>query len=181
MDKYTENNIEETYKLPETLTNSISGRVDLSPSENGTPLFILDKIKNKEKTNYANATQSVMEKTLLSTAFFSYENIDIIQNALRSRIYELTEQKHIIDNQDGDQLKIIMRSIFLQNSLNRNDNISRQLTDLNKLVIDYVVPQVHGELISYLKYKKDISSPPEPMKLPIHLTNDKTIELKHFF
>ena len=33
---------------------------------------------------------------------------------LEAQIYEKTNKKYIIDKQDYDQLKIIMRSIFLQ-------------------------------------------------------------------
>lgn len=181
MNKYTRNDFEENYKQSELFKGASVGRIDLSPNENGTPFFIQDKIEKDEKTNYSNAMQGIMENSLLSITFFSHNNIENIQNELRSRIYELTDRQYKIDSQDTDQLKIIMRSVFLQYSLNNNDNIDEQIKELNNKVLAYAVPQVHNELISYIKYKKDISSPPELMQLPESLTIDKTVELNNFF
>ena len=158
-----------------------NGRIQQDRSQNGTPFFIQDLIPKNEKTNYFNATQHMMNPTLLSATYFSKENIEIIQNAIRSEIYKKTQQKHIIDKQDYDQIKIIMRSVFLQYSLHKSTNIREQIEQLNKIVLDYCVPKVYGELISYLKYKEDISTLPVPQENPIFLAPDKTLELKHFF
>lgn len=181
MNKYERNNFEENYKETDTLKQSPVGRIDISPNENGTPFFVQDKINKNEKTNYSNAMQGLMENSLLSITFFSSDNIESIQNTLRSEIYKLTNQEHKIDIQDTDQLKIIMRSIFLQYSLNNTDNIDEQITQLNQKVLGYAIPQVYNELISYIKYKKDISSPPSLMQLPQSITIDKTMELNNFF
>ena len=181
MNKYTRNDFEENYKESELFKDAVVGRIDLSPNENGTPFFVQDKIQKNEKTNYSNAMQGLMENSLLSITFFSYNNIERIQGELRSRIYELTDRQYKIDSQDTDQLKIIMRSVFLQYSSNNNDNIDGQIQQLNNKVLDYAVPQVHNELISYLKYKKDISSPPTLMQLPQSIAIDKTVELNNFF
>lgn len=181
MDKYTRNNFEENYQKPEMLKQDFVGRIDLTPNENGTPFFIQDKIEKNEKTNYSNAMQGLMENSLLSITFFSSDNIESIQNTLRSKIYKLTNQQYKIDIQDTDQLKIIMRSVFLQYSSNNNDNVDGQIAQLNHKVLGYAIPQVHNELISYIKYKKDISNPPSLIQLPQSLTIDKTIELNNFF
>ena len=181
MDKYTRNDFEENYQQPDTFQESFVGRVDLSPNENGTPFFVQDKIDKNEKTNYSNAMQGLMENSLLSITFFSAKNIESIQNTLRSKIFNITNGQYKIDVQDNDQLKIIMRSVFLQYSSNNNDNIDRQIRQLNTTVLDYAVPQVHNELVSYIKYKRDISSPPSLMQLPQSLAIDKTMELNNFF
>ena len=123
MDKYTRNDFEENYQQPDTFQEPFVGRVDLSPNENGTPFFVQDKIHKNEKTNYSNAMQGLMENSLLSITFFSAKNIESIQNTLRSKIFNLTNGQYKIDVQDNDQLKIIMRSVFLQYSSNNNDNI----------------------------------------------------------
>ena len=181
MDKYTRNDFEKNYQQHDTFQESFVGRIDLNPNENGTPFFVQDKIHKNEKTNYSNATQGIMENSILSITFFSANNIESIQNTLRSKIYNLTNEQYKIDVQDNDQLKIIMRSVFLQYSSNNSNNIDGQIRQLNQKVLDYAVPQVHNELISYMKYKKDISSPPSLMQLPQSLTIDKTMELNNFF
>ena len=185
MNKYYFNNIEECYTIPDELKqHKSSGRVNLESNENGTPFFIYDKISKNEKTNYYNATQYMMDQTHLSCSYFSKENIEIIQNSIRSKIFEMTKNTHIIDYQNYDQLKMIMRSIYLQHCLHKEDNIKEQIEDLNKKVIDYVVPNVYGELVSYIKYKRDITTLSEPLSRPKYIHNediDKTLELKTFF
>ena len=123
----------------------------------------------------------MLSSSLLSNTFFSLENIEIIQNAIRAEIYKKSNNTYIIDNQDYDQIKIIMRSVFLQYALHRDDNIRGQIEDLNKVVLDFCVPQVYSELVSYMKYKKDISTLPVPMDNPTYFSNDKTMELNNFF
>uniref|UniRef100_A0AB39J981 Minor capsid protein P8 central region domain-containing protein n=1 Tax=Florenciella sp. virus SA2 TaxID=3240092 RepID=A0AB39J981_9VIRU len=183
MNNYFENNLEDCYKLPDDLKDKkSSGRIDLDPNENGTPIFMYDKIPKNEKTNYYNATQYMIEQTQLSVCYFSKENIQIIQNSIRAKIFDMTKQK--IDYQNYDELKMIMRSIYLQHSMHKPDNITQQIEDLNQKVLEYVIPNVYGELTSYLKYKKDISSIPEPIQRPEYIQNEnnnKTLELKTFF
>ena len=160
------------------------GRINLhtkNKNENGTPFFLQDTIMKNEKTHYSNATKHMLSDSLLSLLFFSLENIEILQNAIRANIYKMTNKKYIIDKQNYDQLKIIMRSIFLQYALHRDDNIQEQIKELNDLVLDYAVPQIYSELIAYIKYKKDISTLVVPFDNPEYHKNDKTIELKNFF
>ena len=168
--------IDQSFKVPRT-----NGRINLEKNENGTPFFIQDLIPKKEKTNYYNATQHMLGNSLLSTTYFSLENIELLQNSIRSQIYKKTNNKYIIDKQDYDQLKIIMRSIYLQYSLHRDDDIKGQIETLNKIVLDYCVPQIYNELLSYIKYKEDISTLPVPLENPTYFSVDKTMELNHFF
>ena len=119
--------------------------------------------------------------TLLSSVFFSLDNIEILQNALRAQVYLKTNKKYIIDKQNYDQLKIIMRGIYLQHALHKDDHIKEQVETLNKLVLDYCVPQLYSELMSYMKYKEDITTLPVPLKNPVYYASDKTIELNRFF
>jgi hypothetical protein len=157
------------------------GRVALDRTQNGTPFFIQDMIPKNEKTNYFNATQHMTNPSILSNTFFSSENIEIIQNGIRAGVYKMSNQKYIIDKQDYDQIKIIMRSVFLQYSLNQPNNISEQIQSLNNIVLEYCIPKIHSELISYLKYKEDITTLPVPQDNPVFLGIDKTVELKNFF
>ena len=70
--------------------------------------------------------------TLLGTVYFSSENIEILQNAIRAQVYEKSNKKYIIDKQDSDQLKIIMRAIYLQKALHHNDNIKEQIKKIEQ-------------------------------------------------
>ena len=120
---------------------------------------------------------------LLSSAFFCDKNIHIIQNGIRAGIYEKTNRRYIIDNQDMDQLKIIMRSIYLEHSIHDPHNITSQISKLNDIVIHYCIQQIHIELTSYLKYLDDISTMHIPNDRPVPTDNarHKQLELKHFY
>jgi hypothetical protein len=146
----------------------------------GTALFLQDKIKVDDRTNYTNSLKYVIEDTRLSEAFFSFENRTIIQNAIRAEIYKLSNNTYIIDRQDPDQLYIIMKGIFLQNSDNLDTNIKEQIKTLNTLVIAYSVPRVYTELLTYLKYKVDASTLVVPLENPAYYHKDTTVEMNRF-
>ena len=120
--------------------------------------------------------------TPLSLAYFSVENIDILQNNIRKGVYEKSNGEFLIGLQDEDELKIIMRSVFLQNSLNLEINIREQIKDLNSLVESYAIEQIYKEAISYLKYKRDASNMYTLLALPTNssVRGGKTLELQKF-
>ena len=155
----------------------MTGRVDF---KGGTPLFLQDKIVKDNRTMYDNLKYS-QQNTVVSNLFFSTKNAMIIQNAIRSGVYNISNEKYIIDNQDVDTLNIIMRAIYLQNSVNLPDNVTKQIEDLNKIVIQYCVPRVYGEVQGYMRYKEDASTLVVPLDNPISVYTDKTLELKNFF
>lgn len=158
-----------------------NGRVNIV-SPNIDNLFNMkDKIP-KETFDYRDAMKGNWYKTKLSDLFFSKENIELLQNGLRAGVYRMSNNKYIIDKQDNDELKVIMRSIFLQNSKNKPDNITGQIEILNKLVLDYSIKQVYGEAQGYIKYKYDISTLAEPISHPtMSKLNDKQLQLKNWF
>ena len=159
-----------------------NGRIDIM-GPNTSPLFQLyDQSNNVNKsTSYKNAMVGNLENTLLSNAFFSAENIQIIQNAIKAGVYHKSNGQHVIGNQDEDTLKIIMRSIFLQFSNNKPHNITQQIVELNKLVSEYAIPQVINEADSYLKYKKDVSTLAVPHARPKSTYHSNTLFFKGFF
>ena len=155
----------------------MAGRVDF---QGGTPLFLQDKIVKDNRTMYDNLKYS-QQNNIVSNIFFSTKNVIIIQNAIRAGVYKISNEKYLIDTQDGDTLNVIMRAIYLQNSVNLPDNVTKQIEDLNKIVINYCVPRIYGEAQGYIKYKEDASTLVVPLDNPISVYIDKTIELKRFF
>jgi hypothetical protein len=93
------------------------------------------------------------------------------------------ERKLVIAPQNVDNLKIIMRSIYLQYAEHREDiSVTKQVEDLNKIVLDYVIPTVYNETIGYLKYIQDQSTLVQPLDLPKLVDKDyKQLELKKWF
>ena len=66
-------------------------------------------------------------------------------------------------------------------SLNDSNNITRQVEGLNKLVLNYCVPQIIGEAEGYIKYKNDVSTLAMPMQRPTSTYASNTLELKPWF
>lgn len=158
-----------------------NGRIDINNYEGGTPFFLKEKIRNDDKTNYANAIKYTLHETKLSQTFFTKENIQILQNGIRSGVHKMSNSHYIIDEQDEDTLKIIMRSIYLQNAKHKDDYIKEQISDLNKLVLDYCIPRVFNEVKGYMRFKEDTSTLAMPMDRPIQHYNDKSLKLNNFF
>jgi len=159
-----------------------NGRVNIK-SPNTSALFeMYDKIPANQCATFRNATEGLWNQTTLSKVFFSQENIQIIQNGIRAGIYKRSNGQYIIDPQDCDSLKIIMRSVFLQYSANQPFNISQQIEELNKIVLNYCIQQVYSEAQGYMKYVDDVSTLVVPIAHPIQSSNtDRQLEFKGWF
>ena len=161
----------------------MNGRVHIMGTNAPDPFALYDKIPIRNNTSYNDALQGNWAETALSKAFFDKKNIQTLQNGLREGVYKLSKGRYVIGQQNEDTLKIIMRSTFLQSSLNQPENISGQLQALNQLVLNYAVPQVCGEAESYIKYKSDVSNLAVPMTRPTYVSTagQNTLELKPWF
>jgi hypothetical protein len=75
-----------------------------------------------------------------------------------------------------------MRSVFLQNSANQPNNITQQIAQLNKIVLEYCIQQVYSEAQGYMKYINDASTLVVPISHPVMANdNDRQLELKPWF
>jgi len=162
--------------------NKNNGRVNIK-SPNTSALFeMYDKIPANQCTTFRNATEGLWNQTPLSQAFFSQQNIQIIQNGIRAGVYHRSNGQYIIAPQDCDSLKIIMRSIFLQYAANQPLNIPQQIEELNKMVLNYCIQQVYSEAQGYMKYVDDVSTLVVPIAHPIQASNtDRQLEFKSWF
>ena len=147
-----------------------NGRVDISKTETPdiTQLFALyDKIPANQCVTFRDPTLGQWNETALSKAYFSRENIQIIQNGIRAGVYDKSNGQYTVAPQDCDSLKIIMRSIYLQHSANQSTNISGQIEQLNQIVLDYCIFHVYSEAQSYMKYLYDVSTLAVPLSTPV--------------
>ena len=69
-----------------------NGRVDIK-SPNTSSLFeMYDKIPANQCATFRNATEGLWDETILSNAFFSQENIKILQNGIRAGVYKRSNE-----------------------------------------------------------------------------------------
>ena len=161
---------------------SSNGRVDILGPNTDLRFSMTDRIPINESSSFRDAMTGNWNNTALSDAFFSAKNIKMIQNGIRAGVYKKSNGNYIIGEQSYDELKIVMRSIFLQNSKNLAINIPQQIEDLNTIVLKYTIHQVYGEADGYMKYKIDASTLVVPLAMPIlSYSNDKQLELKPWF
>lgn len=135
--------------------------------------------KQISKRNGKYLFRTLYGDTLLTDMFFSETNIKNIQDLIRMIVFR--ETKKIIDNQSFTELLIIMRSIFLEYSAHpklldekMTDKEKQELlikytnevTRLNEIVINAVVPKIVSGMQQYLDYLRDASEQPYYMDKP---------------
>ena len=160
-----------------------NGRVNILGPNIEQRLSMSDRIPiNSTKYSFRDAMSGNWYDTQLSNAFFSGNNIQIIQNGIRAGVFNRSNRQYVIGEQNMDEMQIIMRGMFLQYAKNQPTDIVGQIRDLNKIVLDYAINQVYGEADGYMKYKRDASTLVVPLPIPV-LTNmhDKQLELKKWF
>lgn len=159
-----------------------NGRINIK-SPNTAALFqMYDKIPANQCVTFRNPTEGLWDNTSLSRGFFSHQNIQIIQNGIRAGVYHKSNGQYVIGPQDGDSLKIVMRSVFLQHAVNKPDHIPQQIHELNNIVLNYCIQQVYSEAQGYMKYVDDVSTLVVPMAHPVQTTvYNKQLEQKPWF
>ena len=162
-----------------------NGRVNLlGPSSAGGSGPVFDPIPGLDA--YGHKTSSEVqfqgdmlrgnwEHNELSSGFFSKENLVRIQKAIRRSVYERSQPKgYIIDDQSSDELKMVMRGLFYQYAKNQPDNIQGQIEELNARVVEWCAPNILSAVEHYFHYLKDIDTLPVPLPQPMHLSRAGT-------
>lgn len=159
-----------------------NGRVQILSPKTSDLFKLYDNIPVHHPVSYRNPTEGIWINTPLSQDFFSSDNIGYLQYKIQEGVYIKSNKQFEIGTQNEDQLKIVMRSIFLQYSKNQPGDISQQVNQLNQLVLSYCINQVYSEAISYKKYLFDASTMYKPMDRPVMANmDDRTLEFKRFF
>jgi hypothetical protein len=132
------------------------------------------------------AAQSLIrihDTTPLNSTFFSDANIKFLQDEIRYRVWMESDKKHVIDAQNLDDLKTIMRSYYLQYSTNSPGKLREEIEELNKRVLAYSVTFILGEINMYLRYRQDQQNFPAPIANPVNanMFGTKSAEFKRFF
>jgi len=154
-----------------------NGRITNIPAENSLNII---NINDFNKQNNVNTVSQSISDNNLNKVYFSNENIENIQKAIIDKVY--IKGNYRINKQSYQELKIIMRSIYLQYSKNNNDNINSQITYLNNLVIEWSVNEIIKNIKQQDSYIESISSLPIPMErsnLPSQ-KGTRTLEIKSY-
>jgi hypothetical protein len=159
-----------------------NGKVNIMGPNTSTLFSMMDKIPINTNTNYQNVLAGSLQRSELSDSYFSKQNIQYIQNGIRSGVYTKSQKRIAVDEQPEDQIVTVMRSMYLQYSKNLDSNIAYQINELNNLVLQFCINNVFNEAVAYLKYREDASTMHIPMTHPIYSNKtNKVLEQKPWF
>ncbi len=125
---------------------------------------LIEKPMNLHASHNVEMLKGRHEPTMLDYLFFSNKNIQIIQNAIRKKVYDISG--HVISNQSENELLQIMRSIFFLNLPLSFPNITENIKFLNKVTVDKALPKILTNMKQYLIYLKDLQHTPIPIDRP---------------
>lgn len=162
-----------------SLDQRYNGRINLVEENPQQKMQMMEKIAVSNKAvTYCDSLKGLWEDNVLAQVFFSRENIQIIQNAIRSNVYEMSETKYIIPPPNMNNLMIIMRSYFL-GYVQFGNNVREEVEALNQLVVDYCSKELYSASKAYIQYVQDQSVMYMPLKLPEPNERDfKQLQLK---
>ena len=87
--------------------------------------------------------------------FMGQKNIAYLNNAIRQGVFELSDSRFKIAQQSQNELFTIMRSIYLNEARHLPYSVEDQVTELNKSVLTYAVPQIISEVQAHQFYLRD--------------------------
>lgn len=150
------------------------GRVALVPP----PAFALMEQSRlrREATPYSTALRGGHCQNELSRVFFSAQNIAMLNTRIEQEVAVLSGTR--IGQQDQDALKILMRDVFRQFALNRDDQVGKQIDQLNGIVIQRGAKNIIESAASHQRYLEDISQMHVPICHPIAASVKGAIPLR---
>jgi hypothetical protein len=160
----------------------------MDPETRNTQAFKVFQTHTESRLPYGStfqqqATVRIHTATPLNQTFFSEQNIQHLQDEIRYGVWIESGKEYTIDPQNPDDLKTVMRSYYLQYSMNDPSKMQEELHSLNRRVVSFAVDRIMVEARQYFKYRKDIMNYPEQISRPINASEvgSKTAEFKGFF
>ena len=147
------------------------GRINNLKKNNGPDYKLFDDTDYKFDTTHSNGIQGIHSSEKLNKIYFSKENIDRIQDLIRYNVYLKSNKQYIIDRQSDTELQIIMRGIYLEYARNLPDNISDQIKELDKYILNYSVTEIINEINQYKDYIHHSENLPIPIEHPKNLSS----------
>lgn len=84
--------------------------------------------------------------------FFSKKNIDLIQMKIIAETFRQSKGAYLIEKQDEQDLRVVMRSIYFQHAKHLPINLDSQIKELNNKVVTSIVPDIISQIEGYFGY-----------------------------
>ena len=161
---------------------------DITSIEGGSYMFT-ENDNQLTGSNTRHLFKNLYGETLLTFLFFSKKNVSNIQSLIRYSVFK--ESGNSIDNQSVNELLIIMRSIFLDysahpppiteemSSVFKNELLkqyTKEVSRLNEIVVNTIVPKIVSQIVSYMYYLKDSSESPLGNSInPVNVSTERKL------
>jgi len=152
------------------------GRVALVPP----PAFALMEPSRlrKEATPYNIALRGDKCSNELSRVYFGAPNVARLNALIGQEV--ATQAGFQIGPQDQDALKMLMRDVFTEFALNRDDNVNQQINELNAIVMQRGAKTVIQSAAAHQRYLQDISQMHTPICHPTSASIKGAIPLRQW-
>jgi len=152
------------------------GRVALVPP----PAFALMEPSRlrKEATPYNIALRGDKCSNELSRVFFGASNVGRLNSLIGQEV--AIQAGFQIGPQDQDALKMLMRDVFMEFALNRDDDVNRQVDELNAIVMHRGAKTVIQSAAAHQRYLQDISQMHTPICHPTAASIKGAIPLRQW-
>lgn len=141
-----------------------------------SPFLFIQEHNQKNKNIAKTALSGLQENNSLAILYYSDENIRRIQKKIKEEVYIRTKKKFkLAEDQDENDLQIAMRAVYFNEAKFLPTNLVRQVKELNKKVVDYVIPDIITNIKQEYGYLRDINESLKPMIRPTNLNNGKQL------
>lgn len=110
----------------------------------------------------------------LSQIFYSDENMELINKQTVLTVFKKTNGIRI-PFQSKDDLKAVMRWVYVNYARNLPFKVKEQIKELNDKVVCQIVPNLISAAHQHLDYLRDIEKPMVPLPPPVNASRDRTL------
>lgn len=127
-------------------------------------------------TMHFDLLRTQMEESDLSRAFFSEGNVQLLKQQLADGVKEKSKGMYVIspEAQSTESMMTIMTSIFLDNARHLPNDVAGQVQDLNRLVLNDIVPRVMTNIQMELTHRRDRCQQPLTMDRALNVSRAGT-------
>ncbi len=176
-------------KSPTSMMDVVSFAPFLMWNEHDSKYFenvgVNNKIAINDNTIYdtnKSCTDSNNYTDLMTEAYFSVENMDIIQNMLIKNVFYKSEETLRINKISQETLLQVMNSIWQNHCRFLPYNYREQIRELNNKVSDYLVPLLLNEYKFYKNYLRDSNRSSLPqLERPIMIVKERKQQLPSYY
>lgn len=135
--------------------------------------FLFTQSHHKNYKNMAlTALKGIQCQSDLSKIYFSDKNIKRLQKKIKKEIFKRTKGEFLLEvDQEVYDLVIAMRATYIEYARNIPGQVMKQIRDLNKILVNDIVPDMITNIRQYYGYLNDINQPLQMIPQPINDSN----------